>query len=179
MGPELFQTPMGRKFYERDVPEIASALTRIADALEKQQPPPVVAPWRIATRSGDTLIFERAEGYFTQEEVDLLSARLLNVGARVEEAWNGAGAPIATFRTMRSFSRTPLRDAEEAFLCAPRASDALVARLADLLGRAISENEADGTDHGPTCDNCGTRYDDSSAMCWMNEARALLKEIAP
>ena len=36
MGPEFFQTMMGRKFYEADVPRIAVALERIADALEKQ-----------------------------------------------------------------------------------------------------------------------------------------------
>lgn len=35
-GPQFFQTPMGRKFYERDVPDIAKQLERIADALEKQ-----------------------------------------------------------------------------------------------------------------------------------------------
>lgn len=33
-GPEFFQTGMGRKFYEADVPRIAGALGRIADALE-------------------------------------------------------------------------------------------------------------------------------------------------
>lgn len=33
-GPEFFQTMMGRKFYEADVPRIAKALERIAAALE-------------------------------------------------------------------------------------------------------------------------------------------------
>jgi hypothetical protein len=33
---EFFQTIMGRKYYEHDVPEIARQLKRIADALEKQ-----------------------------------------------------------------------------------------------------------------------------------------------
>lgn len=33
-GPEFFQTGMGRKFYESDVPRIAKALERIATALE-------------------------------------------------------------------------------------------------------------------------------------------------
>lgn len=32
---QLFQTPMGRRFYERDVPDLIKALERIAEALEK------------------------------------------------------------------------------------------------------------------------------------------------
>ena len=36
MGIEFFQSMMGRKFYEADVPRITKALERIADALEKQ-----------------------------------------------------------------------------------------------------------------------------------------------
>ena len=34
-GPEFFQTIMGRKFYEADVPRALRALERIADALER------------------------------------------------------------------------------------------------------------------------------------------------
>lgn len=34
-GPEFFQTVMGRKFYEADVPRALKALERIADALER------------------------------------------------------------------------------------------------------------------------------------------------
>jgi len=34
-GPSFFQTMMGRKFYEHDVPQVANSLKRIADALEK------------------------------------------------------------------------------------------------------------------------------------------------
>ncbi len=33
---DFFQTRMGQKFYEADVPRIAKALERIADALEAQ-----------------------------------------------------------------------------------------------------------------------------------------------
>lgn len=33
-GPESFQTLMGRKFYDGTLPRIATALERIADALE-------------------------------------------------------------------------------------------------------------------------------------------------
>ena len=33
-GPEFFQTRMGQKFYEADVPRMIKALERIADALE-------------------------------------------------------------------------------------------------------------------------------------------------
>lgn len=36
MGIEFFQSMMGRKFYEADVPRITKALERIADALEEQ-----------------------------------------------------------------------------------------------------------------------------------------------
>jgi len=36
MSDEFFRTMMGRKFYESDVPRVAKALERIADALEKQ-----------------------------------------------------------------------------------------------------------------------------------------------
>ena len=35
MSHQFFQTIMGRKFYEHDVPEIAKSLKRIAIALEK------------------------------------------------------------------------------------------------------------------------------------------------
>lgn len=34
-GPEFFQTIMGRKFYDSDVPSILRALERIASALER------------------------------------------------------------------------------------------------------------------------------------------------
>ena len=34
MPPEFFQTPMGRRFYEHTVPELAKQLERVADALE-------------------------------------------------------------------------------------------------------------------------------------------------
>jgi len=36
MGPEFFQTVMGHRFYEGDVPRLVKALERIADALEKR-----------------------------------------------------------------------------------------------------------------------------------------------
>ena len=36
MSVQFFQTVMGKHFYEGQVPRIASALVRIADALEKQ-----------------------------------------------------------------------------------------------------------------------------------------------
>ncbi len=34
MGPEFFQTQMGRKFYEADVPALIKAINRLADAIE-------------------------------------------------------------------------------------------------------------------------------------------------
>jgi hypothetical protein len=34
-GPEFFQTLMGRKFYEHDVPEIGRQLTRLNENLER------------------------------------------------------------------------------------------------------------------------------------------------
>lgn len=37
-GPEFFQTRMGHVFFETTVPRIASALERIATALERPQP---------------------------------------------------------------------------------------------------------------------------------------------
>lgn len=43
MGPEFFQTGMGRVFFESTMPRIADALARIADALNKGQPPVAVA----------------------------------------------------------------------------------------------------------------------------------------
>lgn len=36
MGPEFWQTIMGRQFFDGTVPRIAKALERIADALEEQ-----------------------------------------------------------------------------------------------------------------------------------------------
>ena len=35
MSHEFFQTPMGRKFYERDIPECIRALTKIAESLKE------------------------------------------------------------------------------------------------------------------------------------------------
>ena len=35
---EFFQTALGRRYYERDVPEIARQLARIANALERITP---------------------------------------------------------------------------------------------------------------------------------------------
>lgn len=34
-GPQFFQTIMGRRFFEADVPRMVSVLERIADAMEK------------------------------------------------------------------------------------------------------------------------------------------------
>lgn len=34
---EFFKTPMGRKFYEQDFPDLIKQLKRIADSLEKKQ----------------------------------------------------------------------------------------------------------------------------------------------
>ena len=42
MGIEFFNTMMGRKYYEADVPRITKALERIADALEKQNESKIV-----------------------------------------------------------------------------------------------------------------------------------------
>lgn len=36
-GPDFFQTRMGHRFYESTLPRIASALERIAKALEKEE----------------------------------------------------------------------------------------------------------------------------------------------
>ena len=35
MGPEFFQTMMGRKFYEHDVPELIKAFNRLSEAIEE------------------------------------------------------------------------------------------------------------------------------------------------
>jgi hypothetical protein len=34
MGPEFWQTPLGRRYYEHTLPDLAKQLQRIADALE-------------------------------------------------------------------------------------------------------------------------------------------------
>jgi hypothetical protein len=36
MAPEFFQTKMGRKYYERDIPTIAKSLSSIASSLEEK-----------------------------------------------------------------------------------------------------------------------------------------------
>ena len=36
MGPEFFQTRMGQKYYEHDIPALIEAVNRLADAIEKQ-----------------------------------------------------------------------------------------------------------------------------------------------
>lgn len=35
MGPDFFQTGMGRKHYEHDIPELIKAVNRLAEAIEK------------------------------------------------------------------------------------------------------------------------------------------------
>ena len=35
MGPEFFQTQMGKKFYGADVPALIKVINRLADAIEK------------------------------------------------------------------------------------------------------------------------------------------------
>ena len=35
MGPEFFQTRMGQKFFEGDIPALIAAINRLADAVEK------------------------------------------------------------------------------------------------------------------------------------------------
>lgn len=39
MGPKFFQTVMGKRFYESDVPRLVKALERIAKALERTDEP--------------------------------------------------------------------------------------------------------------------------------------------
>lgn len=34
-GPEFFETRMGRKFFEMDVPDLTEAINRLASAIEK------------------------------------------------------------------------------------------------------------------------------------------------
>ena len=38
-GPQFFQTNMGRRFYDAQLPQLIKALERIADALEYKEPP--------------------------------------------------------------------------------------------------------------------------------------------
>jgi hypothetical protein len=38
-GPEFFQTVMGRRFFERDIPRLIEVVGRVADGLEKQPDP--------------------------------------------------------------------------------------------------------------------------------------------
>ena len=35
MGPEFYQTGMGRKFFDSDLPELIKAIDRLAEAIEK------------------------------------------------------------------------------------------------------------------------------------------------
>lgn len=44
MGPEFFQTGMGKKFFEGDLPRLVKALERIAAAVEKKDEPHTVGP---------------------------------------------------------------------------------------------------------------------------------------
>ncbi|HEY1697938.1 MAG TPA: hypothetical protein VGG39_37520 [Polyangiaceae bacterium] len=34
MGPEFWQTPMGRRFFEHTLPELIQQMTRLAEAIE-------------------------------------------------------------------------------------------------------------------------------------------------
>ena len=63
-GPEFFQTGMGRKFYDHDIPEIARQLKRLADALEK----PMTKEYILKTASEDELfcLFHTFKEYFNE-----------------------------------------------------------------------------------------------------------------
>ena len=70
--PQFFQTAMGKAFYERNVPRLAKALERIADALETVRP----APIEIDGRRG-TVVFLDAEQRPVAKAEDATSARVL------------------------------------------------------------------------------------------------------
>lgn len=59
---DFFQTVMGHRFYEGDVPRIAKALTRIADRLDEEAAlrltPPVPHVWQVTTPGGEVLKLE-------------------------------------------------------------------------------------------------------------------------
>lgn len=76
-GPEFFQTRMGQRFYEVDVPRIVSALERIAEALKPgQTTPPLV----------DTLAEQLAAS---------------PTAARNEDSWSAARRGAARFNSGR------------------------------------------------------------------------------
>lgn len=56
--PEFFQTVMGRKFYESDVPRIASALEKIAVALGEKEKP---NPFPLSTLKLLTMLYTRIQ----------------------------------------------------------------------------------------------------------------------
>ena len=71
-GPEFFQTIMGKKFYEADVPRALRALERIADALERcvdvaehiaaeQYPVEIEEPESIEQKNGEQICCDDPE----------------------------------------------------------------------------------------------------------------------
>lgn len=67
MGPEFFQTVMGRQFFEGTVPRIARALERIAKALEQE--PKEAA--RVVTTDFNTKVQQRSAAMMTGAPLEI------------------------------------------------------------------------------------------------------------
>jgi hypothetical protein len=73
VGPKFFQTRMGQRFYEVDVPNAVKALNRLADAVAQRQSPPAPS---VQPSDGKTLA-----QVFNEDEVAQLRAALRLVQA--------------------------------------------------------------------------------------------------
>lgn len=61
MSVEFFQTVMGRRFFEGDVPRIAEALVRIADNLAKKSAPEVAPSEMLGGSVQETVRYPRSD----------------------------------------------------------------------------------------------------------------------
>jgi len=65
MGPEFFQTGMGQKFFNQQLPSLINALTRIADALEK---PNSVSPVELSQQTKE-MVYREVRAEYVAEDI--------------------------------------------------------------------------------------------------------------
>lgn len=82
-GPEFFQTPMGRRFYESTMPDVATALLRIAGALEKPKMTDDAAQARGALTNLDGFLAEQGEEARHGNRLANLGRRVSSLGSSV------------------------------------------------------------------------------------------------
>lgn len=87
---ELHETPMGRRFFEGDVPGIRKALERIADAIESDAKPIVEMVWVVTDVVEKThLAYASAQGCRLALVGELKDRKLTHLWGKKLEQWDG------------------------------------------------------------------------------------------